>query len=363
MQSLEASTLIIQYNNELIPIVDSYVYLGVEFNNNLDLKLMADYRVQKGIIKSQALTPTLRNYLVPLEYKKMLINNIILPTVSYGTEIFGMSERRTQRIKRVVDISISQILKTKNYCRNRAYEEFDIKSAHVKAAISRTRAITKWKDSNFLIKYLIESSNEFKSRKSTWTKGTNLWLKRFKIDLNNPDRSSKQLVLENYSERIDKKDKTITTKLAKDYKIKSGKLIRKLEIQKTLKPLGVYQLMKLRTGTFNFTNNLVYKGFIRPEYKNKCLCCNESIVEDIKHLLLECKAFKQERLKYLNTIVPNNIGTSTNLLNKHISMILGGDWLASSKMPADSIVKTIDYLSAITLRRSQFILDLQKSNL
>ena len=39
MQSLEASTLIIQYNNELIPIVDSYVYLGVEFNNNLDLKL------------------------------------------------------------------------------------------------------------------------------------------------------------------------------------------------------------------------------------------------------------------------------------------------------------------------------------
>lgn len=351
----------IHYNNELIPIVDSYVYLGVDFNNSLDLQVMANYRVQKGIIKSQALTPTLRNYLVPLEYKKMLVNNIIIPTVTYGTEIFGMSERRTQRIKRVVDLSLSQILKTKNFCRNRTYEEFDIKSVHVKAAISRTRAITKWKNSNFLIKYLIDSTNKYKSRNSTWTKGTNIWLKRFKIDLNNPNRSSKQLVLDNYSSRIEKRDKTLATKLAKDYKIKSSKFIRKLEIQQSLKPLGVYQLMKLRTGTFNFTNNLVYKGFIRSEYKNKCICCNESTVEDIKHLLLYCNAFTQERNNYLKAMIPSNLGNIN--IKLVIKKILGGDCPASGKMPAENIVKTIDYLSAISLRRSQIILNLQKRNM
>lgn len=115
----------------------------------------------------------------------------------------------------------------------------------------------------------------------------------------------------------------------------------------------------MRTGTFNFTNNLVYKGFIRPEYKNKCICCNESIVEDIKHLLLDCNALIQERNKYLNTIIPNGIYNHKLVIRK----ILGGDCPASGKMPAENIIKTIDYLSATSLRRSQIILDLQKRNL
>ena len=351
----------VQYRGEEIPLVDSYVYLGVDFNNELDLQRMSQFRAQKGVERSRALTPTLRNYRVPLEYKRMLINSIIIPTLSYGTEIFGMSERRTQNLKRIVDINLSQILNTKNYCRNRAYEEFDLKSVHVRAAISRTRALCKWRDTGFLIKDLIESSSQFKSRKSTWTKGTSLWLKRFKIYINNPDIPGKQLVLDNYSLRIDKKDKTVATKLGKEYRLKSGKRIRRLEINKTLKPLGVYQLLRIRTGTFSYTNNLVYKGIIGPEYKNKCFWCGSSRAEDLEHLLFYCTKFNQERSTHLHSTVPNT-GTSANLKNV-TKTVLGGDCPASGKMPAETVVRTIDYLSAVSLRRSAILTDLQKRTL
>lgn len=318
---------------------------------------MPKFRQQKGIEKSKTLALTFRNYRISLEYKRMLIDSIIIPTLSYGTEILGMSERRTQIIKRVVDINLSQILNTKNYCRNRAYEEFDLKTVHIRAAISRTRAISKWRQSEFLIKDLIETSSNFKSRKHTWSKGTFFWLKRFKIDLNNPDKSGKQLVLENYSQRIEKRDKSIITQLNKEYKIKSGKFIRHTEINKLLKPLGVYQLMRIRTGTFPYTNNLVYKKIIGPEFKNKCMCCRAREVEDIEHILIKCPTFNQERSKHLQSIVPNNYGTN----NKNIiSSVLRGDCPASGKMPLEKIIKITDYLSAISLKRSVITAELRK---
>ena len=108
---------------------------------------MAKYRVQKGLERVAIVANTLRNKSVPLEYKKMLVNNIIVPTVAYGTEIFGMSEKRSQNLKKTIDISISHVLGSKNFCRNRAYEEFDMKPIQVKAAMSRARAYYKWKNS------------------------------------------------------------------------------------------------------------------------------------------------------------------------------------------------------------------------
>ena len=343
------------YKGEIIPILNSYIYLGINFNDKLDLDVMSRYRVQKGIEKSKIVSLTLRNKLVPLEYKKMLVNNIIIPTVSYGTEIFGMSEKRTQGIKKVIDISLSHILNTKNFCRNRAYEEFDLKSIHMKAAINRTRAFRKWKESKNLISDLIRSSEIYKSRKSTWSKGTNLWLKRFKIDINNPLSNGKQEIMENYIPRIMKRDKTETSKLARILKVKSGKLLRRLEINMELKPLGVYNLMRLRTGTFMFTNKLTFIGILSHTYKDKCICCKANIKEEIGHILLECNAFKNERDKYLEIDPGDRKLAPDKLKNKNLNLLLGGERPASGKMQAEKIVKTIDYLSAIARKRAALI--------
>ena len=115
----------------------------------------------------------------------------------------------------MIDKSISQVLNSTNFQRNRAYQEFGLKTIQVKAAMSRSRAIEKWKQSYNLIKDLIGSSNEFKSKKDTWTKGTNKWLKRFKLE-SSQDIALKKKVLENYESRIFKKTNQILQKLLKN---------------------------------------------------------------------------------------------------------------------------------------------------
>ena len=178
---------------------------------------MAKHRVVNSIARTKVITPTLRNKLVPLEYKRMLISNIVIPSASYGSEIFGMSEKRTIGIKKVVDIAISQILNSKNYSRIRAYKELDVKPIFTITAISRARAFAKWVHSTNIIGILIATSEDFKTSKYTWCKGSSIWLKKFKIDINNPKKNTKEDVLDNYMSRIVKRDKTLMAKLANDY--------------------------------------------------------------------------------------------------------------------------------------------------
>ena len=344
----------IKYNNEIIPNVNSYTYLGVEFNDQLDLELMAGLRQRKGIAMSNTLGPTLRNNKIPLEYKRMLISNILIPTLSYGTEVFGMSEKRSSQLKKTVDISIGLVLKNKMFCRNRAYEEFDLKPIQLRAALNRTRGYFKWKNSYNIIKSLIHTAEDFKARKRTWTTGTRTWLKKFKIDLNS--NSGQKEVLKDYQLRIEKREHSLISKNAKDWKLSSGKLLRKLEVSKKLNSNGAMLLTKLRTGTFMFTNNYVYSGKIPPEYKNKCICCQTRCIENTEHLMLKCSAFDEERVKFLNVNRAIFVsGNGPNFVRGKLRETLGGVCPASGMKRADRIVNTINYLSAISRKRNAVV--------
>lgn len=96
-----------------------------------------------------------------------------------------------------------------------------------------------------------------------------------------------------------KKDKTEVSRMAKLLRVGSGKAIRKLEINQELKPNGVIQLIKLRTGTLGLSQRLVFSKQLPPEYIYKCVCCKLKTRETMEHLILFCSAFKEERKKFL----------------------------------------------------------------
>ena len=201
----------IKYNGENIPIIDKYIYLWIEY-----IDMMSKYRIDNGKKVLLTLSKTLSNNSVPLRYRIMLIKSILIPTLNYGSKVFGMNEQRIGSLKRILDNglkcssevfgmneqrigSLTRILdnglkciiKKSNFCRMRIYEEFDIKPLYVSAAAARARGLLKWINSNGLIRDLIESSSEFKSRKSTWTKGAKRWLKMMKIEIS---QASKKLI-------------------------------------------------------------------------------------------------------------------------------------------------------------------------
>ena len=314
---------------------------------------MAKFRKQKGMEVVIGLSKTLRNQLVPLEYKRMLVNNVIIPTVLYGSEIFGMSETRISPLKQVSDKAIGLILNSKKFCRVRAYEEMDLKPIQIRAASSRARGLAKWKNGRGLISDLIGSVDEFKKRKRTWAKATNAWTKRFKI--RDEDMSIQTAISTEYICRIKRRDRSGISKQAETHKLSSGKKLRRLQISDQSLVSGIHHLTKIRTGTFRLVNDYVHCKRLDRRHLNRCIFCNKNMVENVEHLFLYCNAWKRERQKCLGLATLNDPPNDQNSLaevRKILSCALGGNVLASSRKPADWLSMSCRFLSAIAKRRS-----------
>lgn len=347
---------VIKYSNEVIQNVTTYTYLGVQFNCELDLARMAKFRKQKGLEVVAGLSKTLRNQLVPLEYKRMLVNNVVIPTVLYGSEIFGMSEPRIRPLKQVADKAIGLILNSKKFCRVRAYEELDLKPVQIRAACARARGLSKWKDGRGLISDLIRSINEFKNRKRTWIKATNAWTKRFKI--RNEEMSIQTAIAIDYTARIKRRDHSGISNRAGTSRYSSGKKIRRLQIKDSKAVSGTHHLTKIRTGTFKFVNDYVYCKKLDRRHLNKCIFCKKDVVENEEHLVFYCSAWRRERQTHLEIATLDNPPNDQNSLaevRKILSCVLGGTVLASSRKPAEWLSMSCRFLSAIVKRRSAII--------
>ena len=338
------------YNGEVIPRVDRYVYLGIEFNKDLDLQEMARFRLIKGKKTLLSLSNTLKNPRVPLEYRSVLIKSILIPTLHYGAEVFGMSEMRLNKLKRVLDNALKLIVKKSNFCRLRVYEEFDIKPLYISAAVSRTRGIKKWSGSNGLISDLIASQSSFKSKKSTWIKEAKRWLKLMKIDLNLPSKDLLSQVVTNRSNRLLERDRSVIGSWARNLFIRSGKSIRRVELFGS-HHRGVNMLMKIRTGCISMTNQLVRSMRLDSSLMNSCVCCKEKVKEDIEHLIFECSAFTDLREKYMPYLDDNSVDRCIKL-----TKLLGGERQTScSRKTPREVLECIEYLSWVVVRRSSII--------
>ena len=351
------------FNGEVIPKVDKYIYLGIEFNNELNINLMSNYRLDKGKDCLNSLMATLRNIRVPLEYRLMLIKSILIPTIHYGSEIFGMNEKRVNSLKRILDNSLKCIVKKSNFCRQRAYEEFDIKPIYVSAAISRTRGLKKWSTASGLISECIRSQENFKSKQSTWIKESKKWLKLMQIDINLPSQELIRQVESNRSTRCHEKDNSIIGQWADRVKITSGKAIRKAEIKKASSYAGINLITKIRTGTFNYTKQLVRLQVIPDSFRNKCVCCMREEIEDAEHLLLRCVNLNDIREQCIPGITEKvrNI-TTANAQNKLMNSLLGEEGLTSGRKIPRKVLDTIKYLSLVLPKRSVFIAECKGDN-
>ncbi len=59
------------YNNEELPNINKYVYLGVEINDQLDYKEMANYRTRVGNQTLDTMKKTLPARSLPMIFKSM----------------------------------------------------------------------------------------------------------------------------------------------------------------------------------------------------------------------------------------------------------------------------------------------------
>ncbi len=81
---------------------------------------------------------------------------------------------------------------------------------------------------------------------------------------------------------------------------------------------------------------------------------------NLEHFILDCKVFSRQREEILKKIkVEAKPSRLNNLISKKrlkiLSFVLGGDLPASGTMHAENVVRTTDFISAISRMRSAII--------
>ena len=102
-----------------IPTPETYVYLGIEFNLALfhstdkALQIMVHTQVQKGRQAVHALRPFLCCATIPKAIKVAVVRSVILSKMLWGSELWGMSERRVEQVQRAINVAMRFILRVR----------------------------------------------------------------------------------------------------------------------------------------------------------------------------------------------------------------------------------------------------------
>ena len=113
--------------------------------------------------------------------------------------------------------------------------------------------------------------------------------------------------------------------------------------------MGFDALIRIRLGSFQFTNELVRKSKLPGAYKDKCICCGLTVVENPEHMMLKCAAF-------------NNIREGLKSKDYKLDYLLGGGSPASGGKPT-AVLDSIKYLAVTVRRRAALIAAIQRVNL
>lgn len=348
----------IEYEGNPIPWTENYTYLGIEINQDLDLEKMAKSRATRGYVLVKQLEKSLTNNRVPIAFKRMLIQNMLIPKLIYGGEIFGMSAQRAKEADKIANMAIAKVLRKPKFCRHRAYEELGIETVEHRMACSRARGWAKWIKSHGLISELIKTAKIPLGRKRTIIKRTQQWIKRMKIATDGSKEDIVKSTKETLKHRKIARDKTIIGNIARICDFGYNKLIQEIECEHPRLNRGIQAILKLRTGTFRFTNELVKSKWLESKWLNRCICCKEETKENMKHLLFDCKAFETERRKCLQENMHRvaQMGKPMNCYDLAVGLCLAGTGAkAMGVNPVQAVVQTTRFLNIIIVKRLNLI--------
>jgi exonuclease III len=317
--------------NEEVPIVDSYTYLGIELYNDLDLNKsskVVSKRVNKALM---SLKPALINNSIPMVVKVSMLKALILPIATYGGELFGMNQTLVRFSQPLINMGLQWILKGnrargKNMGSTIMGLELGIAPLYTLFTRSRVRAWTKFKTLKTWIANLMEEP--FKHRSSTWITGISKWLKRFQVGINREGETSSGLtktVSKFTWSKILNKDSSLSLSQYRDKNFEDTREFIKLALPFTDLCKGIQWLVRLRTWTIWTGPRAANAGLISPYWKKNCPSCKETIQEDIPHILLECKRFKDSIREFIHPLLEKLVEQGSTFQREDLAtLILGG---------------------------------------
>lgn len=333
--NLEKPVFII--GGEAIPNVSEYIYLGIKITEDvvLNLKPMVQYRVDKFLSAWHAMRHLLSCRAIPITYRKQVLNTVLLPTLLYGSELWGMNGKLAHIAQKAANKAIRDIAGSKAIQINTICAELGIEMIHACSISRRARLFQKALTGKMRTWLPLLACNPSRVRKATWTSACNKYLKQHYREVLNeklsPQSSSKKVLSKSRQKLVSTKKVTSTKSwslyMEKDYE--NNKSWVKLVADKWPEHAsGLTALMKLRTSSFYTCQRLAQARLIPSQYKSQCPSCGTMVPDTAEHFVLECRHYAGMRDLHIGELMQAAALALGNDMNpqRQLSLLLGGSF-------------------------------------
>ena len=341
-----------QLQQQGIPAVDSYTYLGIEFNNELNVVRMAEMRTRAVHKALYAWQSFLTWRAVPVYFRVRCLSATIFGVARFGSELYGTQLVATEKTQRELSVGMRWCVglkSTSNRCSAATLQlELGLPVMSAVALSVRVGLYWRWKnDGSSCLGELIR--NHWRSSaKRSWVKDTMNWLDkkgpsseewlqeciRRKVKDRNglsPEQVRTFILKWVHAKRIDKRatgknaSKTLVKYLEAKYVSTRG-FINLLALIPGL-ATGCQLLIHARVGTYITGQWMAQARLISEEFYTRCPFCSTSAEDSLgpdtlKHMLLECAHWHDLRLKLLMPLLE---GITVEVCDDdQVALILGG---------------------------------------
>lgn len=374
-----------------IPQVETYKYLGIDFDRNLSYVTMANTRIQKAEKILNICSRKFGSNFYPLRTKIMILKSIIIPTLTYGCQLWGYDPEAKQGANRILQKAVN-LIAGQNQSKRATAMFMGIKSIE---EIVRNYSIDLFMRStdkntwfNGIIQRMCRQKNEVENQEVfLWSRQIMIEIGEivsFDLDMNHPPMTQLEhgeAIKEKWNEIFPRdKSNTDPTKAHKlldimeDYTTRERiKEIQKSKraktgiinddntlqqniknLQKTLKKMkslrndyyilttGIKSVINIMTGNYwtGHRNFLVQKSKLPNDTNHeetrhyKCIHCKSDHCETTTHILRDCPAWSRARKLIWKKACLSDSHTETLLKVLHKDSIIQNNQINESKQMA-----------------------------
>jgi hypothetical protein len=351
-------------NGLQVPVVTEYTYLGVVVTRDLDFDAMVNGRCKRAEKAMCMILPLLRAQSVPLGLRVSVLRTVVLSTLLYGSEIWGMDDCRCSKAQLIVNEALRAIMGCKRLDMTQPvaamWRELGVPPICAMAAARRARAIRKFPGLKTWIGTL--GQYEHRSMRRAWMAQSRVWLKKYCPDVQyRSDGETGQYDTECEDQRVEtsvlgvrwtayertKKWEASGPYLDSGFAETAWASLKQIPMSSRSEQVrlgqGLRMLSLCRTKGLWTARKRAKRGAIAKKYLGICPCCSikGGEGETVEHLLMECQRWDDERERCMGDILRRIEAMGPMEQGDRVVLLLGGEsggcriasWLPSSTAP------------------------------
>ena len=295
-------------DGELVPVVTSYKYLGVTINSTFSLDAIVAEREMKGRKVLEAIKPLLWNIRMPVAFRVLLVKSILMPTLTWACELWGMNSSRVRPLQLLLDEACKVLLRLRKNSTVTAADtvaaEFNIPSIYAYTSGARARAYTKYSGLRTIIAVLYRHPQSVPRGKLTWVSGSLRWLQKncpAAITLSPSEANScvRAAVFSSHIASRSKPSETLKRAWSARYRLSSKYIVQSRVYTRDM--VSINWLSRFRTYAVETTAQLRHlesRALASRLRRGHCIFCDQDVAETLPHMVVTCVAWVQLREQF-----------------------------------------------------------------